>query len=1099
MERNRRIGKAYARVPIVTIDGSHELSYDGYKLALNGFDNPDRDSETDECRKRIGKGIRIKMDNFGNILIKRLSKSGIYIKEWINPTTMANADSSPSSTNGVANRAMPSRQQLIKMAAAGGGGANGGRLATGSHVSSSLANSAGTPTCSSSAGSSMESPNDSAVCDEVLSVGGRLELDKIYVMFDMKKFQANITQELCRPYPDRRKLEQQCFSIVGLSRDGDDILGLACWVMVINIVALEMLNERFPIMPNHRGGGVGVGGNHHAGYQPMSEMGGTRRSQPNFVSIFDHHHHHKEEDPYTLPANASSSDVKSSINDYGTTSTKNISSLMDSSSTPGNVRHHNHHHQGNHHQLPSRYYGASKAYARRQELGSSTSRQPDIMRHRSKSNYDIYGPAPTTTTTTTGNPKGARHERYNNSSSIYSPGHMLVPPPGDPVPPKLPPRDFLAKKAAASSSSSRSKSSTNVYDASTNGVSSSSFDLTNDNNNCENIYSVGNQPVTSGAPDGHVEKVAVVSRKAKKNRFLESLKAPLELAKSSSTSSTSNRSASVLGAPFSAAPYDHHQAGQVDLAASGKKSASSKTKSGFSKAKNLRSFLGVGSKSKEASDYVDGDKTKLRTGKTKGSSKVASSSSNGSAQADSVVDPNEDLDESQQVLGNSSSSAVNSTASYNDLDIPTPDYETDENIYALEGGFDNHHQQQHPQQRTRRYSASQKESSRGLGHQSASKSTPGRQTSSGNRNNKDDLYYSGFRAHIPKNSASSSSLSANGKPTTTMATSSTKPAQSGKLLQSNQVPTSSPGAMMNNNHAHHINDNNNNDKMSCNVGSAREGGRYLSQTSQRMMSTNKVSGRELIYGSTTGISASSATTGSRYRSASMQRLYPRPSQASLMMSTSHRSHNEMYYEPDGENPYGLIGAPPASTMQPVVDVDGARVGHYGVGGRRRQPATVGGPGARVASSMAAANYDIGRSSSGIYGNNSGSSSSDYADWHPQMRKVNSSGYLNSIFKHQQQQPVGSASSQLVLDPYEPPGKAAPPLRYTNNNNLKMQTNNKTSRTLKSMGAGSRPASTLAKQAHQVTSSVINGPAYRSYDSSNGKFKLSCQCLPTLAL
>lgn len=54
MERNRRIAKAYSRVPVLTISGSDD-GFDGYKIGLNGFDNPMRDSLTKTVKSHIGK------------------------------------------------------------------------------------------------------------------------------------------------------------------------------------------------------------------------------------------------------------------------------------------------------------------------------------------------------------------------------------------------------------------------------------------------------------------------------------------------------------------------------------------------------------------------------------------------------------------------------------------------------------------------------------------------------------------------------------------------------------------------------------------------------------------------------------------------------------------------------------------------------------------------------------------------------------------------------------------------------------------------------------------------------------------------------------
>ena len=79
LERNRRIAKAYARAPVLTVNGSEE-GFDGFRIGVNGFDNPLRDNKTEEFKEQIGKGCKLKMDDSGNILVKRLSRSNIYVK-----------------------------------------------------------------------------------------------------------------------------------------------------------------------------------------------------------------------------------------------------------------------------------------------------------------------------------------------------------------------------------------------------------------------------------------------------------------------------------------------------------------------------------------------------------------------------------------------------------------------------------------------------------------------------------------------------------------------------------------------------------------------------------------------------------------------------------------------------------------------------------------------------------------------------------------------------------------------------------------------------------------------------------------------------------
>lgn len=120
------------------------------------------------------------MDDDGNILIKRLAKSNVYVKGW-----------SPGELNG------------------------------GSEHSSSVSN-------------------------EIIRNGGLLEQNKAVRLFDMKKFQANMSRELRRAYPDRRKLENQCICCIGLVKDAADLLDLPVWVMVINIVAMDMLKSKMP-------------------------------------------------------------------------------------------------------------------------------------------------------------------------------------------------------------------------------------------------------------------------------------------------------------------------------------------------------------------------------------------------------------------------------------------------------------------------------------------------------------------------------------------------------------------------------------------------------------------------------------------------------------------------------------------------------------------------------------------------------------------------------------------------------------------------------------------------------------------------------------
>ena len=55
-ERNRRVAKAYARAPVITVNGSDD-GFDGFRIGLSGFDNPMRDPKTEEVKRLIGQVI----------------------------------------------------------------------------------------------------------------------------------------------------------------------------------------------------------------------------------------------------------------------------------------------------------------------------------------------------------------------------------------------------------------------------------------------------------------------------------------------------------------------------------------------------------------------------------------------------------------------------------------------------------------------------------------------------------------------------------------------------------------------------------------------------------------------------------------------------------------------------------------------------------------------------------------------------------------------------------------------------------------------------------------------------------------------------------
>lgn len=183
LERNRRVAKAYARAPVLTVNGSDD-GFDGFRIGLAGFENPMRDPKTEEVKRLIGQGCKIKMDDSGNILVKRIAKSNVYVKM----TSEENAINS----------------DILKL------------------------------------------PN------------GSLEAEKPVKLFDMKKFQQNVSREMRRAYPDRRKLECQCISAIAFVRNEADILDSPCWIMLINIVAMDMLKSKMPPIKNPRPAAIDI-------------------------------------------------------------------------------------------------------------------------------------------------------------------------------------------------------------------------------------------------------------------------------------------------------------------------------------------------------------------------------------------------------------------------------------------------------------------------------------------------------------------------------------------------------------------------------------------------------------------------------------------------------------------------------------------------------------------------------------------------------------------------------------------------------------------------------------------------------------------------
>ena len=90
LERNRRVAKAYARAPVITVNGSTD-GFDGFRIGVAGFDNPLRDSNTSAAIKALGLGLKLKMDDVGNVLVKRITRgAAVSVKNTTEESAVSN-------------------------------------------------------------------------------------------------------------------------------------------------------------------------------------------------------------------------------------------------------------------------------------------------------------------------------------------------------------------------------------------------------------------------------------------------------------------------------------------------------------------------------------------------------------------------------------------------------------------------------------------------------------------------------------------------------------------------------------------------------------------------------------------------------------------------------------------------------------------------------------------------------------------------------------------------------------------------------------------------------------------------------------------------
>lgn len=65
----------------------------------------------------------------------------------------------------------------------------------------------------------------------------------------MRKYTTNINREFSRSYPESRRLERQCLSAISLVKSNNNLINNPLWILVINIVAIDMLKNRLQTLP----------------------------------------------------------------------------------------------------------------------------------------------------------------------------------------------------------------------------------------------------------------------------------------------------------------------------------------------------------------------------------------------------------------------------------------------------------------------------------------------------------------------------------------------------------------------------------------------------------------------------------------------------------------------------------------------------------------------------------------------------------------------------------------------------------------------------------------------------------------------------------
>lgn len=206
-EQNRRLAKAYVSAPVLTIDGSAN-GLDGFRIGLSGIDNTYRSLSSTRCLRSIGPGVKLKIDNQGNILIRKVANNNLRQQQQQQAPNMRQCsiwvkDWPGSSMNNIASNQ-----------------SSGGSL------------------------------NENCFIRELE------KSDVSYKLFDMRKFRLQLEKKRLKNDPNFLDW-RQCVSIISFVRNNNDeshkpssssapsdlLLEDPCWIMLINIIAIDMLKN----------------------------------------------------------------------------------------------------------------------------------------------------------------------------------------------------------------------------------------------------------------------------------------------------------------------------------------------------------------------------------------------------------------------------------------------------------------------------------------------------------------------------------------------------------------------------------------------------------------------------------------------------------------------------------------------------------------------------------------------------------------------------------------------------------------------------------------------------------------------------------------